>query len=86
MPIQFPLPTPPIRYKFSARGVFPDASSEPFHTYTSTPSLWNRHEALHSGDYPLSLSGIGMRRYASDDSPLSLSLFWDQPSQEINHD
>lgn len=60
MPIQFSLPTPPIRYKFSARGVFPDASSEPFHTYTSTPSL--------------SLSGIGMRRYISDDSPLSLSL------------
>lgn len=38
-PIQFPVPTPPIRYKFSNRGVFPDASSEPFHTYTSTPSL-----------------------------------------------
>lgn len=58
-PIQFPVP---IRYKFSNRGGFPDASSEPFHTYTSTPSL------------SLSLSGIGMRRYISDDSPLSLSL------------
>lgn len=35
-PFSYPIP---IRYKSSDWGVFPDASSEPFHTYTSTPSL-----------------------------------------------
>lgn len=44
---------------------------------------------IHTRPLPLSLSsplsGIGRRRDVPDDSPLSVSLFWDQPSQGINH-